>query len=424
MFSNLTFTKTIFLTFLVFTLLFAFVACGEDKVVVTTTASEEVEEIKIIEKSTPYPEKETKQSIAEIAVDGGFNTLVAALDAADLVETLSGDGTFTVFAPTDDAFAALPEGMLEELLADPETLKQILLYHVVGDVVMAETVVTLDEAETLEGSMVAIDVVDGNVFLNDSQVTSTDIEASNGVVHVIDKVLVPGMQEAASNETLEESKSIAEIAVAGGFNTLVAALSAADLVETLSGDGAFTVFAPTDDAFAALPEGMLEGLLADTESLTQILLYHVVGDVVMADTVVTLDEAETLEGSKVEIEVVDGKVFVNDSQVTSTDIEASNGVIHVIDKVLVPGMDETGNNKKLIDDQIPNFVVYEYSDAETDYTFRRLVIRDIIESTLEKSSTKTQISQQIPVGIYETSQVQLSSVIPLGLIEAQIPQVF
>ena len=424
MFSNLTFTKTIFLTLLVFTLLFAFVACGEDEVVVTTTASEEVEEIKIIEKSTPYPEKETKQSIAEIAVDGGFNTLVAALDAADLVETLSSDGTFTVFAPTDDAFAALPEGMLEELLADPETLKQILLYHVVGDVVMAETVVTLDEAETLEGSMVAIDVVDGNVFLNDSQVTSTDIEASNGVVHVIDKVLVPGMQEAASNETLEESKSIAEIAVAGGFNTLVAALSAADLVETLSGDGAFTVFAPTDDAFAALPEGMLEGLLADTESLTQILLYHVVGDVVMADTVVTLDEAETLEGSKVDIEVVDGKVFVNDSQVTSTDIEASNGVIHVIDKVLVPGMDETGNNKKLIDDQIPNFVVYEYSDAETDYTFRRLVIRDIIESTLEKSSTKTQISQQIPVGIYETSQVQLSSVIPLGLIEAQIPQVF
>ena len=424
MFSNLTFTKTIFLTFLVFTLLFAFVACGEDEVVVTTTASEEVEEIKIIEKSTPYPEKETKQSIAEIAVDGGFNTLVAALDAADLVETLSGDGTFTVFAPTDDAFAALPEGMLEELLADPETLKQILLYHVVGDVVMAETVVTLDEAETLEGSMVAIDVVDGNVFLNDSQVTSTDIEASNGVVHVIDKVLVPSMQEAASNEMPEESKSIAEIAVEGGFNTLVAALSAADLVETLSGDGAFTVFAPTDDAFAALPEGMLEGLLADTESLTQILLYHVVGDVVMADTVVTLDEAETLEGSKVEIEVVDGKVFVNDSQVTSTDIEASNGVIHVIDKVLVPGMDETGNNKKLIDDQIPNFVVYEYSDAETDYTFRRLVIRDIIESTLEKSSTKTQISQQIPVGIYETSQVQLSSVIPLGLIEAQIPQVF
>ena len=423
MFSNLTFTKTIFLTFLVFTLLFAFIACGEEEVVVTTTA-EDVEEIKIIEKSTPYPEKEVEKSIAEIAVDGGFNTLVAALDAADLVETLSGEGTFTVFAPTDEAFAALPDGMLEDLLADPNTLKQILLYHVVGDVVMAETVVTLDNAETLEGSTVAIEVVDGNVFLNDSQVTSTDIEASNGVVHVIDKVLVPEMEEAVSKDVVEDVKSIAEVAVAGGFNTLVAALSAADLVETLSGDGAFTVFAPTDEAFAALPEGMLEGLLADTEALTQILLYHVVGDVVKAETVVTLDEAETLAGDKVSIEVVDGNVFVNDSKVTSTDIEASNGVIHVIDKVLVPGMDETGSNKELIDSQIPNFVVYEYSDPETDYTFRRLVIRDIIESTLEKSNTKSQISQQIPVGIYETSQVQLSSVIPLGLIEAQIPQVF
>ena len=423
MFSNLTFTKTIFLTFLVFTLLFAFIACGEEEVVVTTTA-EDVEEIKIIEKSTPYPEKEVEKSIAEIAVDGGFNTLVAALDAADLVETPSGEGTFTVFAPTDEAFSALPDGMLEDLLADPNTLKQILLYHVVGDVVMAETVVTLDNAETLEGSTVAIEVVDGNVFLNDSQVTSTDIEASNGVVHVIDKVLVPEMEEAVSNDVVEDVKSIAEVAVAGGFNTLVAALSAADLVETLSGDGAFTVFAPTDEAFAALPEGMLEGLLADTEALTQILLYHVVGDVVKAETVVTLDEAETLAGDKVSIEVVDGNVFVNDSKVTSTDIEASNGIIHVIDKVLVPGMDETGSNKELIDSQIPNFVVYEYSDPETDYTFRRLVIRDIIESTLEKSNTKSQISQQIPVGIYETSQVQLSSVIPLGLIEAQIPQVF
>ena len=423
MFSNLTFTKTIFLTFLVFSLLFALIACGEEEVVVTTTA-EDVEEIKIIEKSTPYPEKEVTKSITEIAVDGGFNTLVTALDAAGLVETLSGEGTFTVFAPTDEAFAALPDGMLEDLLADPNALKQILLYHVVGDVVMAETVVTLDNAETLEGSTVAIEVVDGNVFLNDSQVTSTDIEASNGVVHVIDKVLVPEMEEAVSNNVVEDVKSIAEVAVAGGFNTLVAALSAADLVETLSGDGAFTVFAPTDEAFAALPEGMLEGLLADTEALTQILLYHVVGDVVKAETVVTLDEAETLAGDKVSIEVVDGNVFVNDSKVTSTDIEASNGVIHVIDKVLVPGMDETGSNKELIDSQIPNFVVYEYSDPETDYTFRRLVIRDIIESTLEKSNTKSQISQQIPVGIYETSQVQLSSVIPLGLIEAQIPQVF
>ena len=100
-----------------------------------------------------------------------------------------------MFAPTDEAFAALPEGMLDELLADTEALKQILLYHVAGDVVMAEQVVTLDEAETLQGSKVVIEVVDGNVFVNESQVTSTDIEASNGVIHVIDAVLLPEMEE-------------------------------------------------------------------------------------------------------------------------------------------------------------------------------------------------------------------------------------
>ena len=202
---NLTFTKTIFLTFSLFILAFAFVACGDEENVETTIVDES-DEIKIIEKSTPYPEKEEQQSIAEIAVAGGFNTLVAALDAAGLVETLSGEGTFTVFAPTDEAFAALPEGMLDELLADTETLTQILLYHVVGDVVMAEQVVTLDEAETLQGSKVAIEVVDGNVFVNQSQVTATDIEASNGVIHVIDAVLVPEMEDTSSRKNYIESQ--------------------------------------------------------------------------------------------------------------------------------------------------------------------------------------------------------------------------
>ncbi|MBK65429.1 MAG: hypothetical protein CL769_00535 [Chloroflexi bacterium] len=227
-----------------------------------------------------------------------------------------------------------------------------------------------------------------------------------------------------SAESKEEAQSIAEIAVAGGFNTLVAALDAADLVETLSGDGTFTVFAPTDEAFAALPEGVLEGLLADTEALTQVLLYHVVGDVVKAETVVTLDAADTLQGSKVAIEVVDGNVFVNESQVTSTDIEASNGVIHVIDKVLVPELDGAKSREGNINDQIPNFVVFQYENSETDYTYRRLVIRDIIDSVLEKSDQKSLISQQIPVGIFESSQVQVSSINSLSFIEDQIPQVF
>jgi len=125
---------------------------------------------------------------------------------------------------------------------------------------------------------------------------------------------------------------------ADDFNTLVTAVIEADLVAALKGDGPFTVFAPTDAAFAALPEGVLEGLLNDKEQLANVLLYHVVPGKVMAEDVVTMDGAmvETLLGEKVEISIEDGMVYINDSQVIATDIEASNGVIHVIDKVLVP----------------------------------------------------------------------------------------
>ena len=284
----------------------------------------------------PSMAAEELPTIAEIAVeDGRFTTLVAALTAAGLVDTFAGEGAFTVFAPTDDAFAALPEGTVEALLEDPTgALTDILLYHVVDEVVPAETVVTLESATTLGGEDVSITVEDGNVFLNDTiQVIITDIEASNGIVHVIDGVLLP------SSMTAEELPSIAEIAVEDGrFTTLVAALDAAGLVETLSGEGAFTVFAPTDDAFAALPDGTVEALLEDPEgALTDILLYHVVDGVVPAETVVTLESATTLNGSDVTIAVEDGNVILNDSvQVIITDIEASNGTIHVIDGVLLP----------------------------------------------------------------------------------------
>ena len=282
--------------------------------------------------------EEMLPSIAEIAVaDGNFTTLVAALDAAGLVETLSGEGEFTVFAPTDEAFAALPEGTVEALLEDPAgALTDILLYHVVEGTVMAETVVTLDSATTLQGEDITIAVTDEGVLLNDSVlVTMTDIAASNGVIHVIDGVLLPPSMSATESSDM----SIAEIAVAdGNFTTLVAALDAAGLVETLSGEGEFTVFAPTDDAFAALPEGTIEALLADPAgALTDILLYHVVDGVVPAETVVTLTEATTLQGEPITITVTEDGVFLNDTvQVIVTDIMASNGIIHVIDMVLLP----------------------------------------------------------------------------------------
>lgn len=285
---------------------------------------------------------EAPQTIVDIAVaDGRFTTLVAAVQAAGLAETLSGEGPFTVFAPTDEAFAALPAGTLDELLKpeNKQQLTDILLYHVIPGKVMASDVTGLNGqmADTsLEGKQINIKVDMGNVYLNENtKVIITDIEASNGVIHVIDTVLLPTADEAAM-----EKLDIVDTAVADGrFTTLVAAVQAADLAETLKGEGPFTVFAPTDDAFAALPAGTLDSLLLpeNKQQLTDILLYHVVPGNVMASDVVGLTSAPTVLGKDITVKVQDGKVFLNDNvQIIITDIETANGVIHVLDAVLLP----------------------------------------------------------------------------------------
>jgi uncharacterized surface protein with fasciclin (FAS1) repeats len=142
--------------------------------------------------SEPSEAATGKDIVATATEAGTFSTLLTAATAAGLVETLQGEGPFTVFAPTDEAFAALPEGTLDSLLADPEALKQVLLYHVVSGKVTADQVVGLTSADSVEGSPIAIAVRDGSVFLNDTaEVVTTDVMASNGVIHVIDKVLIP-----------------------------------------------------------------------------------------------------------------------------------------------------------------------------------------------------------------------------------------
>jgi transforming growth factor-beta-induced protein len=283
----------------------------------------------------PEPEIMLKDIVDTAVADGRFQTLVAGVQAADLVETLKGEGPFTVFAPTDDAFAKLPAGTLDELLKpeNKQALTDILLYHVVSGKVMAADVSGLTSATTVLGKDVAIKVDMGNVYINDAQVVITDIETSNGVIHVIDTVLLPPAEAAAPG-------TIVDIAAADErFSTLVAAVTAAGLAETLAGEGPFTVFAPTNDAFAALPAGTLDSLLLpeNKQTLTDILLYHVVSGKVMAADVVGLSAAPTVLGKDIAITIKDGKVFLNDTvQVIITDIEASNGVIHVIDAVLLP----------------------------------------------------------------------------------------
>lgn len=311
-------------------------ACGGDD-----SSEDDTTTTTVAETTTTTVAEEMTETVVDIAVDGGFTTLVTAVQAAGLVDTLSGDGPFTVFAPTDEAFAALPEGTLDGLLADTEALSAVLTYHVVPGKVLAADVVGLTSATTVQGEDIAIEVVGDGVVLNGSaNVTATDVEASNGVVHVIDQVILPPSMSEGEAEGEPMADLVATAQAAGNFTTLLAAVEAAGLSEALASGalGKLTVFAPTDEAFDALPEGTLDGLLADTTALTGVLTYHVATGEILAEQVVTLDEIPTLAtGNNISVEVVDGGVVLNGTaNVITTDIMTSNGIIHVIDQVLIP----------------------------------------------------------------------------------------
>jgi uncharacterized surface protein with fasciclin (FAS1) repeats len=271
--------------------------------------------------------------IVDTAVGAGkFNTLVAAVKAAGLVETLKGKGPFTVFAPTDEAFAKLPKGTVEELLKpeNKEKLIGILTYHVVPGRVMAADVVKLKSAKTVQGQEVTITVADGGVSVDNAKVVKTDIACSNGVIHVIDSVILP--------KAPAKPADIVDTAVgAGKFGTLVAAVKAAGLVETLKGEGPFTVFAPTDAAFAKLPKGTVEDLLKpeNKDKLVAILTYHVVPGRLKAADVVAAKELKTVNGKTAAI-TTEGGAKIAGVSIIATDIETSNGVVHVIDSVMLP----------------------------------------------------------------------------------------
>jgi uncharacterized surface protein with fasciclin (FAS1) repeats len=270
------------------------------------------------------------KDIVDTAVAAGsFKTLAAALEAADVVDTLKGKGPFTVFAPTDEAFAKLSPGTVETLLK-PENKNQltaVLTYHVVPGRVAAKQVVDLKGAKTLNGQRVDINVDGENVKVDKAKVVETDIQCSNGIIHIIDSVMMPSGDDIVTTATK-----------AGAFQTLLAAASAAGLAEALSGKGPFTVFAPTDEAFAKLPAGTVQSLLKpeNKEKLAAILKYHVVRGRVYSEDAVAAKNTATLEGSDIHISVSGGHPKVNDANLVKTDVDASNGVIHVIDRVIVP----------------------------------------------------------------------------------------
>ncbi len=278
------------------------------------------------------------KTIVETAVAAGdFTTLVKLLQATGLDAVLSGTGPFTVFAPSDAAFAKLPKATLDALAADPALLTKVLTYHVLAGAVSAADASALDSAVTVEGEAVALKLRKGTLYVNGAAVTSADIATSNGVIHVIDKVLVP-----PSIANPAPTKNIVETAVAAGsFTTLVKLLGATGLDAVLAGEGPFTVFAPTDEAFAKLPKATLDALAADPALLKQVLLYHVVSGAVLARDAAKAGSATTVAGGTVKFNKSchrhgHGGLRVNDARIVKADILTTNGVIHAIDKVLVP----------------------------------------------------------------------------------------
>ncbi|MCA9906021.1 MAG: fasciclin domain-containing protein [Anaerolineae bacterium] len=324
--------------------------------------------------AVPAFAQDDMQTIADIVVSSSqaetpeFTVLLAAVQAADpsILELLaSPDANVTVFAPTDAAFAAALEALgvsAEDLLADTELLNDVLLYHVVPGSFDAASVVALDGAllgTMLNETALAVSVDGDAVKVNDSTVVSADVMAANGIVHVIDAVLLPEtgddmMADDMGGDMMEPAGNIAEVVIASAgaetpeFTTLLAAVQAADpaILATLTGAGPYTVFAPTDAAFAAALEALgltAEELLADTATLTSVLTYHVVPGHFAAETVVAVagedggvNVATALPGTSVNIVASDMGVMVNDANVVTTDVHATNGIIHVIDAVLLP----------------------------------------------------------------------------------------
>lgn len=273
-----------------------------------------------------------------LKADPKYSILVEAVVAADLAATLSGPGPFTVFAPTNDAFAALLAELgttKDALLGNKPLLTTVLTYHVLSGSVPRSAVPVGKAITTVQGGIFKIDLVGSGLAINDgrnrkSSIVATDLLALNGVIHTVDKVLLPA------------DKNIVETAQANpDFSILVEAVVAADLQGALSGAGPLTVFAPTNAAFAALLAELgvtKEALLANKPLLTSVLTYHVVSGRVLKADVPVGAPIKTLQGQTF---TVNASLVIIDqngrsSAIKATDVLATNGVIHVIDKVILP----------------------------------------------------------------------------------------
>jgi len=299
-----------------------------------------------------------------------LSTLVTAVVEADLVDTLNSDGPFTVFAPTNDAFAAVPEDILAAVLADKDLLTSVLTYHVIGGESLSADDLAGNTFATVEGGDVALAANGEGV--NDATVLCSNVPVANGTVHIIDSVLLPqvaldAIAAMTEGDAMEDDAMDDESAMMGAFgpgcasvpadgegsfagmaddpagtaasnnpllSTLVTAVVEADLVDTLNSDGPFTIFAPTNDAFAAVPEDILAAVLADKDLLTSVLTYHVIGGESLSADDLAGNTFATVEGGDVAL-AANGE-GVNDATVLCSNVPVANGTVHIIDSVLLP----------------------------------------------------------------------------------------
>ena len=272
----------------------------------------------------------TGNLVQRLESDGRFTTLLAALEIAGLKDTVATGGTFTILAPTDAAFAALPPGTVESLVTNVPALQNILLYHAIGGKKSLSQLVHDSTTTTLQGNPVLAMTEGFKVRINGQRVDYPSLPASNGVIHPIEGVLLPPAEDINIDSLVDV------LALDGRFTTLIAAVTAAGLADTLATGGPFTVFAPTDDAFAALPPGTVDSLLVDIPALQNILLYHVLGESKSAYELLWKRSAETLQGEEVAISINRSGIFINKSPVINPNVKAPNGIIHVIGAVLLP----------------------------------------------------------------------------------------
>jgi transforming growth factor-beta-induced protein len=271
------------------------------------------------------------QNIAQVAAaTPDLSTLTTALRAGGLDSTLAGTGPFTVFAPINSAFAALPASTLNALLAtgNRTILQSLLRYHVVAGRLEASALRDGQTLTTVNGTALTVRVQGGTVTINGRSVRTADVGASNGVVHLIDGVLTEGLNVAQ------------RATITADLSTLVTALGAANLVEAVSGTGPITVFAPANSAFAALPADQLNRLLAPANRalLTKVLTYHVVSGRVLSTQLTNGQRVPTLQGDTLTVSTTGG-VRINNARVTTADIITSNGVVHIIDGVMTENLD-------------------------------------------------------------------------------------